>query len=74
VADGGLLERLLAAQRRFASDVLLEIGVYSPAGSIGDIGRLEERPDQLGHALDFCELGFDSVVSRKRRSSCASIG
>ena len=27
VADSGLLERLLAAQRRLAGDVLLEVGI-----------------------------------------------
>jgi hypothetical protein len=29
VADGGLLERVLTAQRRLAGDVLLEVGVQA---------------------------------------------
>jgi hypothetical protein len=39
-----------------------ETDYYSPAGNIGDTQDLEERPDQLGHAIDPCELPFNLIL------------
>src|SRR5215831_9560522 len=43
-------------------DGIAKASFYSPVGNISDSWRLEERPDQMWHALDGGELGRDLVA------------